>query len=83
MVARGNTLKFTQHPELRAALLQTGSRLLAEASRFDRVWGIGYGEADAEQHHPKNWGLNLLGKAIMEVREALRKEETQAVEEVT
>ena len=72
VVLRGNTHNYTQHPELRATLLETGDRLLAEASRFDRVWAIGFDESNAEQVSRKTWGQNLLGKAIMQVREQLR-----------
>ncbi|KAB8338917.1 hypothetical protein FH972_021857 [Carpinus fangiana] len=45
---------------LRELLLATGERELVEASRFDRVWGIGYSEEAAERTSRKLWGQNLL-----------------------
>lgn len=59
---------------LRAALLETGDRLLVEASPFDPIWGVGFAAADAERNR-EHWGLNLLGKALMAVRARFREEE--------
>jgi predicted NAD-dependent protein-ADP-ribosyltransferase YbiA (DUF1768 family) len=58
---------------LRSLLLRTGERELVEASPRDRIWGIGYGAANAGKVGREKWGLNLLGKALMAVREELRK----------
>ncbi|KAL2155124.1 hypothetical protein VTH82DRAFT_3800 [Thermothelomyces myriococcoides] len=58
---------------IRELLLRTGDREIVEASPMDRIWGIGFGAAKAESMR-KRWGLNLLGKALMAVREELRKE---------
>ncbi|KAL2757731.1 hypothetical protein ACRALDRAFT_1068247 [Sodiomyces alcalophilus JCM 7366] len=60
---------------LRELLLATGERELVEASPFDPVWGIGYRERDAELVSREDWGLNLLGKALMDVRAMLRRPE--------
>ncbi|KAI0379686.1 DUF1768-domain-containing protein [Hypomontagnella monticulosa] len=57
----------------RAALLATGDRLLVEASPFDRIWGIGFGAQKADENRDK-WGLNLLGRCLMDVRERFRGE---------
>ena len=65
---------------LRARLLSTGDAELLEASPYDRVWGIGFVAAQAEANRA-NWGLNLLGKALMEVREQLRKEDERKAQE--
>lgn len=59
--------------DLRKALLETGDRLLVEASPFDKIWGIGLGPEEAKTSR-KPWGLNLLGKALMKARERLREE---------
>jgi predicted NAD-dependent protein-ADP-ribosyltransferase YbiA (DUF1768 family) len=40
---------------------------------YDRIWGVGYGEKDAEANRQK-WGQNLLGKAITRVRITLSQE---------
>jgi ribA/ribD-fused uncharacterized protein len=72
LVVAGNLAKFGQHDELRAFLLATGERVLVEASPFDRVWGIGLGPTHDDAVHPARWrGLNLLGFALMDVRERL------------
>jgi predicted NAD-dependent protein-ADP-ribosyltransferase YbiA (DUF1768 family) len=55
---------------LRAMLLATGAREIVEASPYDDIWGIGFKEADAERRR-SHWGLNLLGRALVEVREML------------
>jgi ribA/ribD-fused uncharacterized protein len=75
VVFEGNLAKFTQHPELADYLLATGDAILAEASPFDRVWGIGLGEFNGAARQPALWqGENLLGIALMEVRSFLRGE---------
>lgn len=59
---------------LKEMLLATGDRELVEASPFDAIWGIGFKAADAEAAR-ESWGLNLLGKELMEVRRILREGE--------
>ncbi len=73
IVVEGNVLKFSQHEEMKAFLLNTGERVLVEASPRDNIWGIGLSQ-DAEQiENPNTWkGLNLLGFALMEARDQLR-----------
>jgi predicted NAD-dependent protein-ADP-ribosyltransferase YbiA (DUF1768 family) len=41
---------------------------------MDRIWGIGFDEKNAGKAR-RHWGLNLLGKALMDVRRRLREEE--------
>ena len=57
--------------------MSTGDLLLVEASPFDRIWGIGFTAANAEVSK-ESWGLNLLGKALMEVRDELRQQDDAA-----
>lgn len=72
----GNYLKFTQHEDLKNRLLATGNKILAEASPYDLIWGIGFRAEDDLAMEQKNWrGQDLLGKTLMSVREALRFEE--------
>jgi hypothetical protein len=72
IVVQANLAKFTQNPELRAFLKQTGSRILVEASPVDNVWGIGLAQDDERANNPNQWeGLNLLGFALMEIRSRL------------
>jgi len=73
IVAAANHAKFSQHPALRNFLLGTGDRVLVEASPVDAIWGIGLAADDPRAEKPQQWkGLNLLGFALMEVRERLR-----------
>ncbi|WP_052721209.1 NADAR family protein [Actinoplanes rectilineatus] len=73
IVVAGNTAKFRQHPALGAYLLGTGARILVEASPMDRIWGIGLTRDDPRAADPAQWrGQNLLGVALMQVRDILR-----------
>ncbi|MFI7019623.1 NADAR family protein [Streptomyces sp. NPDC050164] len=73
IVVEGSVHKFGAHPELREFLLNTGDRVLVEASPEDRVWGIGLAADDEAAADPERWrGANLLGFALMEARERLR-----------
>ncbi|MFJ1736573.1 NADAR family protein [Streptomyces sp. NPDC088254] len=76
IVVEGSVHKFAAHPELRRFLLNTGDRVLVEASPVDRVWGIGLSARDDGAWDPRRWkGPNLLGFALMEARERLRSED--------
>jgi ribA/ribD-fused uncharacterized protein len=70
IVLAGNIFKFSQNPELKKWLLDTGNKTIVEASPYDKIWGIGYGAKNAMDNMDK-WGLNLLGKAVQEVRDLL------------
>ncbi|KAI5357709.1 Putative YbiA-like superfamily protein [Septoria linicola] len=88
IVERGNYLKFTQCTDvasmkmddrgeakaLKEMLLATGDRELVEASPFDKIWGIGFDAERAVTVSRAQWGQNLLGKALMKVRDTLREE---------
>lgn len=72
IVKQGNLLKFSQNEALKSFLLQTQSKILVEASPVDAIWGIGLAEDHLDILNPKNWkGLNLLGFALMEVRDEI------------
>lgn len=71
-VIAGNLAKFSQHAELKAVLLATGDAVIVEAAPRDCVWGIGLGAANPRSRDPRQWrGHNLLGFALMQVRERL------------
>jgi len=54
-------------------LLDTGNKILVEASPVDPIWGVGLGPKDPKVLDEKNWkGQNLLGKALMEVRDKIK-----------
>lgn len=69
----GNFLKFSQNEELGKVLLGTGDREIVETSPNDRLWGIGCNTDEAEGNESQ-WGENKLGKALIRVRERLRKQ---------
>ena len=72
IVYRANLAKFSQNEELQAMLLSTGDKTMAEASPLDAIWGIGMAEDHPNVTDQCLWGRNLLGKAIMRVRDELR-----------
>lgn len=73
IVVQGNKAKFGQNPEIMEFLLSTGDAILAEASPYDKIWGIGLNRNQAKKGSVGQWqGENLLGCALMEVRDWLR-----------
>jgi hypothetical protein len=72
LVTQGNIAKFEQSPHMREFLLSTGEAVIVEASPYDRIWGIGLKADDERAQHPDTWqGQNLLGFALMDVRQAV------------
>ncbi|ACU71836.1 conserved hypothetical protein [Catenulispora acidiphila DSM 44928] len=72
LVVAGNYAKFAQNSDLRAFLAGTAGEVLVEASPYDRVWGVGLAASHRDVRDPAAWpGLNLLGFALMRVREEL------------
>lgn len=73
IVVRGDVEKFRQNAALAEFLTTTADKVLVEASPYDASWGSGRAEEGARSLDPLRWpGLNLLGFALMEVREQLR-----------
>lgn len=73
IVQQGSYLKFSQHAALKDYLLQTGDRILVEASPYDKVWGIGMAQDHPHAEQPARWrGENLLGFALMAARDRLK-----------
>lgn len=74
-IYKGVREKFRQNDKLKKALLDTGDSILAECAVQDKIWGIGLSMTDANRHDMKKWrGQNLLGFALMLVRDELRRE---------
>lgn len=74
IVLNGNWCKFSQNQPLREFLLSTGDDVLVEASPYDGIWGIRLSASAPKAEDPQKWrGQNLLGFALMEVRDELRR----------
>ena len=74
IVLKGNIAKFSQNEKLKVFLLNTGTKILVEASPYDKIWGIGLSADQENIENPLTWrGENLLGFALMEVRDLLNK----------
>jgi len=72
IVVQGNRAKFGTIPLFNQILRDTGDKIIVEASAHDRRWGIGLSENAEGIEDPSRWrGENLLGKAIMQVRDEL------------
>jgi ribA/ribD-fused uncharacterized protein len=72
IVVNGNLQKFSQNKELFEYIKTTNKKILVEASPVDMIWGVGLGQDNPDISSPYFWkGLNLLGYALMEVRDFL------------
>jgi ribA/ribD-fused uncharacterized protein len=72
IVKRGNAAKFSQNRQLKEFILSTKDKVIVEASPVDAIWGIGLAADNEHVKNPLKWrGLNLLGFALMEVRDEL------------
>lgn len=74
VIYKGLLEKFRQNGKLKKELLDTGDDILAECAVSDKIWGIGLSMKDSNKNDIKAWrGQNLLGFALMLVRDELRK----------
>lgn len=72
VVIKANLAKFSQNPRLLRTLLATKTDVIVEASPEDPIWGIKLGTRHPDRRDPFKWkGKNLLGFALMEVRDIL------------
>lgn len=65
VMVEGVWAKFSAHEDLKKLLLSTGDAEIYEDSPFDKIWGTGVKGGVGD-------GKNLLGKALMNVREKLK-----------
>ena len=73
VVYEGLLAKFSQNSESWEQLKKTGSAVLAECAAKDRIWGSGLSMHDSDKLDRAKWqGQDLLGHALMMVREKLR-----------
>lgn len=72
IVVKANLAKFSASPSFVSWLAATAPKVLVEASMWDKIWGIGMVASAPGADDPKHWkGRNLLGFALMEVRDLL------------
>ena len=87
VVYEGLLAKFSQNEELKGKLKATENAVLAECAVKDRIWGIGLSMKDTDRLNKAKWnGQNLLGYALMMVRERLQQDyswEQRKVREIT
>lgn len=71
---RGLVLKFSQNEELRQKLIATGNKMLVECARTDKIFSCGISIKDPMRLDMSKWsGKNLLGFALIDLREQLKK----------
>lgn len=70
VVLQGIELKVEQNEDIKERLLKYPKEtIFAEASPYDRIWGIGLPQNHKDVYNKDRWlGTNLLGKAWSEVR---------------
>ncbi len=72
IVYEGLLAKFSQNEDLKERLKSTGNDILAECAVRDKIWGIGLSMKNPDRFDIDKWnGQNLLGYALMMVRERL------------
>ena len=73
IMVEGLISKFTQDTYSLNTLLDTGDKIIVEASPLDKIWGIGLSRDDPRALDESQWlGQNLLGKVLMRTRDAIR-----------
>lgn len=70
VVYKGCMQKFLQNDDYLNALKNTAGTTLVEASKTDRIWGIGLDEWSPKAKNRAQWeGLNWLGEVLTKVRD--------------
>ena len=69
IMKQGLFLKFSQNKDIKQKLLETKPKILYEASPRDKIWGIGVSISSALNKNQSLYGKNLLGNALMEIRD--------------
>lgn len=71
IMKEGLSYKFNQNSDLKQKLLKTKSKTLAEASPKDCLWGTGCPLYSPQSTNKSQWGKNLMGVALMEIRQEI------------
>lgn len=73
VLLRGLRAKFSQNIDLKQKLLDTDDAYLVECAGTDKIWACGIRLNDDKRFDAANWtGDNILGFALMEVRQELQ-----------
>jgi len=74
IVYEANLAKFNTYEELKEKLLSTENKIIVECAPYDNIWGNGLDITTTLKTPQEEWkGTNRLGKALMKVRDTLRK----------
>jgi len=72
IMAKAVRAKFTQYPDLRSKLLETGEKPIGNADAREMYWGIGTSMDTDKARVPSKWrGQNKLGHILMDLRKTL------------
>lgn len=72
LVVKGNVHKFAQHGTLKQKLINTSHSIIVAITPNDCLWGNGMNYQPNQPFNPIKWkGANLLGYALMDVRDIL------------
>ena len=73
VMEKGLLAKFTQNASLKNCLVNNTASEIAEASPYDRYWGIGLRIGDQDTHNKLKWkGENQLGNLLKKVKSELK-----------
>ena len=66
------TLKFSQNPDLRDLMTESGTKCHVECNQHDTYWGIGLARHNPDADKSDLWkGENMLGQLLDKVRDEL------------
>jgi ribA/ribD-fused uncharacterized protein len=77
LIYQVNLAKFRRYPELAAKLLETKNAMIGAYEPGDEIIGIGISLENVDSKDPAKWGENVLGKALMNIRDVLRAEQSE------
>ena len=77
LIYQVNLAKFRRYPELAAKLLETQNAMIGAYEPGDEIIGIGISLENVDSKDPAKWGENVLGKALMNIRDVLRAEQSE------
>lgn len=81
VAAYGNYHKFTQDAYCKRVLTDSDGFILVNDDTDDLFWGVGYERSEVLISNPEKWrGRNLMGFALMELREILIKSKYSCTE---